>query len=165
MRGKNVVFITVKDESYIRVTQIKYILEKEATSVRVYSSEKVNPVTRAQDLRKRIKKVSFDGVDVIVVGFLPQLIWGSVVKRFKQSTKRPVLVAEMFLSLYDTVILDRKLFRDGWWISELMRKLDGKTVDEADLVLTDTKANAEFISNLYEASTICSSRGVRCTAP
>ncbi len=181
VRGKNVVFITVKNSSYIRVTQIKRILEKEASSVRVYSSEKGNPLKRAMELRKRMDEIDFSGVDVVVAGFLPQLLWGKLLKAVGRTgvawanggvaaggvrtvdagcleveasndQKKPVLVADMFLSLYDTVILDRKLFRDGWWVADYLRKLDKQVIESADLVLTDTSANAEFLSSLCGAN-------------
>ncbi|WP_051688629.1 glycosyltransferase [Butyrivibrio sp. AE2032] len=180
IRGKNVVFITVKNSSYIRVTQIKRILEKEASSVRVYSSEKGNPLKRAMELRKRMDEIDFSGVDVVVAGFLPQLLWGKLLKAVGRTgvaganggvaaggvrtvdagcleveasndQKKPVLVADMFLSLYDTVILDRKLFRDGWWVADYLRKLDKQVIESADLVLTDTSANAEFLTSLCGA--------------
>lgn len=146
VRGKNVVFITVKNKSYIRVTQIKRLLEKEASSVEMYSSEKSNPITRTIDLKRRLKQIDLSKADVVVVGFLPQLLWKEV-----RSKTKAKLVAEMFLCLYDTVILDRKLFRDGWWIAGMLRRLDKQVIDSADIVITDTQANAEFIASVYGA--------------
>jgi glycosyltransferase involved in cell wall biosynthesis len=167
LRGKNVVFITVKDKDYIRTTQIKRLLEKEASSWRVYSSEKGNPITRALDLRRRIKKLDLLEADVVILGFLPQLIIDAVKKRIAEANKSsskivefaagkraetsPILVSEMFLSMYDTVISDRHIFRDGGWISDWMKRLDKRAIEAADFVVTDTKANADYLSGLYGA--------------
>ncbi len=133
------------------------------------------------ELRKRMDEIDFSGVDVVVAGFLPQLLWGKLLKAVGRTgvaganggvaaggvrtvdagcleveasndQKKPVLVADMFLSLYDTVILDRKLFRDGWWVADYLRKLDKQVIEGADLVLTDTSANAEFLSSLCGAN-------------
>ncbi len=165
IRGKKVVFITVKNKDYIRVTQVKRLLEKEASSFTIFTSEKGNPITRALDLRRRIPKMDFSDADVIILGFLPQLIIGKVldiigrrgdVSASKESagggSGKQILVSDMFLSLYDTVILDRKLAADGYPIALILRKLDKRVIENSDLVLTDTKANASFLANTYGAS-------------
>lgn len=121
----------------------------------MYSSEKGNPLTRALELRRLIGKIDLSDVDVVILGFLPQLLISSLGKELTKGAcstgKRPVIVAEMFLSLYDTVILDRHLFEDGKRLSAYLRKMDKRTIEAADLVVTDTKANADHLSRLYEA--------------
>lgn len=161
IQGKNVVYITVKNKDYIRTRQIEKILTENAASFRIYSSEKKSPIKRALDLRRRLGKISFKEFDVIVVGFLPQLIMDKVVdiafgdraidiaKGGKQDFKLCV-VADMFLSLYDTVVWDRKLVRPGGFIANFCKSLDKKIVEEADLVLTDTKADADYFAKEFE---------------
>ena len=46
IRGKNVVFITVKNKDYIRVSQIERLLEENARNFAVISSEKKKPVIK-----------------------------------------------------------------------------------------------------------------------
>lgn len=146
-KNRNVVFITVKNESYIRVTQIKRLLEREASLVIVYSSEKKNPVSRAIDLRKKIRNIDFSEYDVVVAGFLPQLIISSILKKASDKT----IISEMFLSMYDTVICDRHLFRDGGLIANLMKRLDKIAIENSELVITDTKADSDYFEKLYSA--------------
>ena len=121
----------------------------------MYTSEKGNPLTRALELRRLIGKIDLSDADVVILGFLPQLLISSLGKELTKGAcstgKRPVIVAEMFLSLYDTVILDRHLFEDGKKLSAYLRKMDKKTIEAADLVVTDTKANADYLALLYEA--------------
>ncbi len=170
IRGKNVVYITVKDSDYIRTSQIRRILEKECKSIKVYSSEKRGPIGRALDIRRRIGKIDFSGVDVVILGFLPQLIWSAVEKRLGRENptasaagkdaqidgtgtaagKAPALVSEFFLSLYDTVVLDRRIVEDGHIVALKLRKLDLLALNGASLVLTDTRANGDFLSSLYD---------------
>ena len=162
--GRNVVFITVKNRDYIRVSQIEKILKENASEYRIYSSEKKNPVTRAIDLNMRMGAIDFSGCDVVILGFLPQLIYRSVSKKIKKLTKSgsisevladdagvigPVIVEDFFLSLYDTVILDRKLFGKGSFVAGLLRKIDKKTLEGAELLLTDTRADADFFAEEY----------------
>lgn len=165
MKGKRVAYITVKNKDYIRTTQIKRLLEKEAAYFALFSSEKGNPLSRALDLRRRMKRMDLSGYDVVILGFLPQLLWGALPKKMteglggdavgegiKQGAKgRPVIVSEFFLSVYDTVVLDRRLVEDGHYASMKCRELDRRAILGADLVLTDTRADADFFASLYGA--------------
>ena len=147
LKGKNVVFITVKNKDYIRVTQIERLLKQEALSYIVYSSEKRNPLTRAIDLGKRIRSIDLDSADVVILGFLPQLLWKRVSRKIGQ--KEVVVVADFFLSLYDTICLDRKLVSAKGLISKTLRKMDENVLAGAKLVVTDTKADADFFASEY----------------
>lgn len=161
IKAKNVVYITVKNKDYIRTRQIERILAENAASFRIYSSEKKTPLKRALDIRRRLGKISFEGVDVIVVGFLPQLILDKVmdiafgdravdIAVGKRDSFKLQVVADMFLSLYDTVVWDRKLVRPGGLFARFCKKLDRRTVEEADLVLTDTRADADYFAKEFE---------------
>ena len=150
LNGKNVVYITVKNEDYIRTKQIKSILSENAGNFAVCSSEKGNPISRALDIRKKLRDISFEGVDVMIVGFLPQLIWRNITDRVAGNSDI-TLVAEMFLSVFDTVVMDRKLVWKSGIIAHLCRNLDKRVVKEADLVITDTNADAEYFSKEFGA--------------
>ena len=162
VKGKNVVYITVKNRDYIRVSQIERILGKSAASYKVYASEKGNPLTRALDLRRRVKEIDLAATDVVIVGFLPQLIWKDIMKVARGQMrgaggedksfekKAPYLVADFFLSLYDTVVLDRKLIRTTNPLTGILRRMDKRVLAGADLVMTDTKANADFLAKEYD---------------
>ncbi len=157
IRGKNVVFITVKNKDYIRVSQIERLLEENARNFAVISSEKKSPLSRMLEINSLIKGWDFSGVDVIIAGFLPQLIWKKVM--FSAGRKKgadnasgemiPVLVADFFLSLYDTIVLDRKLISENNPLTAKLKKMDKRVLEDADLVLTDTKADADFFSKEY----------------
>ena len=147
LKGKNVVYITVKNEDYIRTSQIKWILTENAKKFRIYSSEKGNPLTRAIDIRKKLRSISFEGVDVVIAGFLPQLIWKDLVKHTLGTGI--IVIAEMFISLYDTVVLDRRLVWKRGIIAHICKKFDCTVVKEADYIITDTKADADFFAKEF----------------
>lgn len=111
-------------------------------------------MSRAVELRGKLNKIDFYSYDVIILGFLPQLLLKPVLKELSkpkdQAKKKPVILAEMFLSMYDTIMLDRHMFEDGKPISSYLRKLDKDTIYAADLILTDTKANADYLARLYD---------------
>ncbi len=58
------------------------------------------------------------------------------------------VVVDFFLSLYDTVILDRKLWPAGGVGARLLRRLDRATCAAGDLVLVDTEEMGDFAAAL-----------------
>ena len=61
----------------------------------------------------------------------------------------PILL-DMFLSLFDTAVIDRRLFQPRSPIARWMRHIDRRACRQADVVLTDTQANAGFLAELVE---------------
>lgn len=155
IKDRKVTYITVKNADYIRTLQFGRLLKQYASESIVVSSEKGNPLTRSLDIRKKIRNLDLNYYDVVIAGFLPQLIWKDIRKELRvsgsDSSNRTVLIADMFLSLYDTVVLDRRFVSMKGPGASLCRKLDKLVVNDASLIITDTKADAEyFISEFCE---------------
>jgi glycosyltransferase involved in cell wall biosynthesis len=70
-----------------------------------------------------------------------------LVSAVKRSTRLPV-VLDLFLSAYDTAVLDRALFAEGSLAARLLKRLDTNACRSADLVLVDTEENAHFLHQL-----------------
>jgi glycosyltransferase involved in cell wall biosynthesis len=83
-----------------------------------------------------------ENVDALVVGYPGHFdLWSA--KRHR----KPVVFNAM-VSLYDTLVEDRQRFRDGSLAANTLRRLDRAAFRAADLVVADTQANANFISEL-----------------
>lgn len=81
-------------------------------------------------------------VDALLVGYPGQFdVWSA--KRHG----RPVVFNAM-VSLYDTFVEDRERFRDGSLAARALRRLDSAAFRAADLVVADTRANADFMREL-----------------
>ncbi|HEX9186453.1 MAG TPA: glycosyltransferase [Vicinamibacteria bacterium] len=81
--------------------------------------------------------VGFPGVlDVIVAAPLARL-------------RRVPIVWDMFMSLYDTVVLDRRLVAADTLRARALRWLEGLAVRRADLVFLDTEAHARRVESLF----------------
>lgn len=59
------------------------------------------------------------------------------------------IVLDGFISLYDTVVNDRKLWSPDTLLSRLLYKLERYAFSKADIVLVDTAQNAKFYSQLF----------------
>jgi len=62
--------------------------------------------------------------------------------------RRP-LVFDLFLSMYDTLVLDRRLFAADSLPARLIRTLEGWLLRLPDAVICDTGANCEFLRRTY----------------
>ena len=83
-----------------------------------------------------------DDVDALIVGYPGQFdLWSA--KRHA----RPVVFNAM-VSLYDTFVEDRERFSDGSLPAKALRRLDRAAFRAADLLVSDTRANADYMAEL-----------------
>jgi glycosyltransferase involved in cell wall biosynthesis len=62
------------------------------------------------------------------------------------------LVADGFISLYDTVVRDRRLLTRHGRAAKLLFRVERWALDHADLILTDTDCNKRFLQRLFRFS-------------
>jgi glycosyltransferase involved in cell wall biosynthesis len=81
-------------------------------------------------------------VDALIVGYPGQFdLWSA--KRHG----RPVVFNAM-VSLYDTFVEDRQRFRPGSVAARALRDIDRRAFAAADLLVADTRANAQYMAEL-----------------
>jgi glycosyltransferase involved in cell wall biosynthesis len=59
------------------------------------------------------------------------------------------IVADAFISLYDTVVNDRGLLRPADWRAKLLWRIERRAYGVADTVVVDTSQNAAFYASLF----------------
>lgn len=86
--------------------------------------------------------------DIMMVGYIGHmdmpLAW-----LLTRLPRRP-LVFSPLISLYDTLVDDRKSFSEGSAMSRFLRWLDRWTCDIADLILLDTEAHIDYFVETFE---------------
>jgi glycosyltransferase involved in cell wall biosynthesis len=85
--------------------------------------------------------------DLVLVGF-PGFLDVIAVAPLARLRGVPV-VWDMFMSLYDTVVLDRRLVAPGAFRARALHWLEGLAVRRADLVFLDTEAHARRVESLF----------------
>ena len=140
IKDKKVLFVTTKNIDYIRNTQEIRILNENSASVDILYSEKKNYLFRILHVWRQCTKKRIGASDIVFVGFEPQFVLPFLGKKFKDKS----LIIDFFISVYDTLICDRKKFKDGGPVSKFSHRMDEKTLRLADHVITDTNAHAEF---------------------
>ena len=59
------------------------------------------------------------------------------------------VVADCFISLYDTAITDRKLFSPNSWLARLLKSLESRAYRVADRIIVDTELNARYFTQTF----------------
>lgn len=93
-----------------------------------------------------VRYVGAPGHDAVVVPYMGQLDV-LVLKPFAWLRRKPV-VWDMFISLYDTVALDRRLVRPDGFVGRLLKGLERCACRSASLVLLDTQAHARYVERI-----------------
>lgn len=140
IKGKRILFVTTKNIDYIRNTQELRIVMNQADSVTIISSEKTKYVARILAVWKDLLKCNMKNFDVVFIGFLPQL----VVPFFYYKMKNKDIIIDFFISLYDTLIHDRKKYREQGIVARVCHLLDEYTISKACNIITDTKVDAQY---------------------
>ena len=86
--------------------------------------------------------------DLVLTSF-PGVLDTIVLAPFAKMRRVP-LVFDMFISAYDTLVLDRRLVREGSFAARLVRWLERLALRAADLVILDTEAHARRIEQLFD---------------
>lgn len=85
----------------------------------------------------------FDAVYLPYPALIPLLLFSLFPGR------RPLIVADTFISLYDTVVCDRKLLRGNGVLGRMLYFLERRALSTADIVLTDTECNKHYLEKLF----------------
>ena len=137
--GKKVLFVSTKNLDYLRNTQEISLLREHAAQVTVIASPDKSYPKRLLKVYSSLLKTRMKDYDLSFIGFAPQL----VLPFFRRLRKKPV-IEDFFISLYDTLVQDRKKFSPSSLPAKLLKKLDQKTLSLGDRVITDTKAHAVY---------------------
>lgn len=145
LEGKNILFITTKNIDYIRNSQeIRLIRERSNAFDVIYSSNK-NYIIRILQVWNKITRQKIRDCDIVFLGFEPQFVLPFV--GYKMKNKE--IVIDCFISVYDTLVNDRKKIKAGGLMAKFCHWLDKKTISMANTIITDTKAHAEYFHSEF----------------
>ena len=137
--GKRVLFITTKNRDYIRNVQETELLRRYAARLDIIASDKKSYPARLVQVYGALLRKNLRDTDLVFAGFAPQLI----LPFFPRLRKKPV-IEDFFISLYDTLVQDRKRFSPGSLPAGILKRLDRKALSLGDKVIVDTRAHADF---------------------
>jgi glycosyltransferase involved in cell wall biosynthesis len=62
----------------------------------------------------------------------------------------PVMYLDAFISLYDTVVFDRRLLREDSLLAKFLYRLEKRAFTAATVIIVDTPENAQYYSQLFD---------------
>ncbi len=140
IKNKRVLYVATKNADYLRLTQELRILRSNGNKVTEIVSPSKSYPKRLLYVYKKLLGTKTDDLDVIFVGFAPQL----VLPLFPRKLKKKPLVIDFFISMYDTLCFDRRKFKPHSLIGRLIKRIDTKTIRKADLCICDTNAHGMY---------------------
>ena len=146
VKNKKVLFISTKNLDYLRNVQELNLLKQDADSVDIIGSAEKSYIKRLIKIYTKILFGSFKKYDCIFIGFAPQLI----LPMFSWKFKNKEIIMDFFISVYDTMIFDRKKFRETGFIAKLCKLLDKKCIHKADFIISDTNAHGDYFASEFE---------------
>lgn len=146
IKGKRVLYIATKNADYIRLQQEINLIKQYSTENLIIVSNSSNYIKRILHVYRLLLTTSLKNYDVIFVGFMAQMITPLWNWKFGGKT----VIVDFFISVYDTLIDDRKKVRRNSSVAKILRKLDFLSTKSADYVICDTKAHAKYFN--YEFS-------------
>ena len=99
-------------------------------------------------MRLMARFVGMPECDVVVVGYAGY--FDVLVARLLMAFgRRRPLVLVAFISLYDTVVVDRRQVAPRSWKARMLKRIDAAAFRAADLVLVDTEAQRRYFARLF----------------
>lgn len=140
MKNKKVLYVTTKNIDYIRNVQIIKKLQNEYDDLKIIYSKRKNYYLRIIEVNIKMMFEKRNKYDMIFAGFLPQLLFSFLYKKKKSNQ---IIAIDFIISLYNTLVFDRKKVREKSLIAKVLKKIDKQIASKADIVYTDTKTQAK----------------------
>lgn len=137
-----VCYVPGRESTYSRTRTFINGLKKNKVELIDCSSAKKSSRRYFEILSKFLKNRK--KADIVLVGFLGQHLM-LIIKKFT----RKKIVFDAFLSVYDTMVFDKKITKQGSLKAKIYFWLDKKSCTLADIILLDTNQHIEYFHNTF----------------
>lgn len=145
-KKRRIVFISTKNLDYIRNVQEIRILKEKYDEVLIIGSTSSSYVKRLITIFGKLITTSLKKYDEVFIGFAPQLVLPVCGWKFRNKK----ITIDFFISVYDTMVQDRKKIKNNSILARLIHWLDEVTLKKADRVIGDTKAHVAYFAEEFK---------------
>lgn len=146
-KGKKVLYIATKNKEYIRVSQEIKILQETCEEYNVIAFNDKSYFKRVLKVFAKVLRSSLKKYDIIIIGFMAQMVWLAFSWRFKKK----VVITDFFISVYDTLVFDRKKIKNGTYSANLLRWIDKYTIQNSNYLIVDTITHGNYFIEEFNA--------------
>lgn len=143
--AEQILFITTKNLDYLRNTQEIRLLKEKGYSLKIIGSNSKYYFIRMGKVYWRLLWLSNKRYSTVFIGFLPQLVLPFWYWKFKK--KR--IVIDFFISLYDTIVFDRKKVKETSFLAKIIKQWDAYTIHLAEIIIADTRAHGAYFKKEF----------------
>lgn len=147
LANKSVLYISTKNIDYIRTNQEIEMLKSWCKNCKVISYEDKSYITRLRKCIVGILTVDIKPFDYVFIGFMAQML----VPFFWWKWHEKIIITDFFISVYDTLVDDRKKVQASSLLGKMLKGLDKRTICKSDYIIADTLAHKEFFVNEFGA--------------
>lgn len=144
-KNKSVLFVTTKNLDYLRNTQEINLIKSNSDKLTIIGSKRKKYLNRLMFVYLKLLITDCKKYDVIFVGFAPQLI----VPFFGWKFRRTELIIDFFISMYDTLVFDRKKIKQNSIMAKLLKYIDKKTLKKCSMAISDTNIHGDYFSEEF----------------
>ncbi len=137
-----ILFIAGREPAYVRNAVILTSLAK--CGIEIINCTDSSASYPARYLKVILKFLSCQKYDAVFIGFLGQ----PLVPIIRMFTRKPIIF-DAFLSTYDTICFDRKMFKPDSLFGRFFYNLDKYSCKLADKVVLDTDAHIDYFTKTF----------------
>lgn len=145
LAGKKILYIATKNVDYLRVSQQVRIIKEKSRECKFVVSKNKNFFSRIAIIILKTCFINTKKYDLVFVGAFPQFI----VPFFKWKFRFCEVWVDFHISIYDTLVFDRKKIKKDSPCGRLLWILDKYTLDSSNYIVADTRIHGEYFSNEF----------------
>ena len=145
LRGKRVLYVATKNKDYLRVQQEIKLIQKYSEKTTVIVSDSKSYIKRVLYAYKKLLMTRSKDYDVFFVGFMAQMI----IPVWKWKFRKCDIIVDFFISIYDTLVDDRKKIKERSLPGRFVHCLDKNTIKVANWIVCDTNAHGKYFAEEF----------------
>lgn len=79
----------------------------------------------------------------------PAIFFQYLVSLLPKRMRPEVTIIDAFISIYDTVVMDRRILAEDTWLAKLLFIIEHRAFNSADYILVDTGCNRDYYARMY----------------
>lgn len=140
IKGKRILYLATKNSDYIRVSQEIDMAKELGRSVDVIAFPDKKYLSRILKVYAKLLVTDIKQYDVVFIGFMAQMI----LPVFMWKLRKKIIITDFFISIYDTLVFDRKKIKEKSLLAKICKWIDKLTIKKSTYLISDTKTHGQY---------------------
>lgn len=140
IKGKRILYLATKNSDYIRVSQEIDMAKELGRSIDVIAFPDKKYLSRILKVYAKLLVTDIKQYDVVFIGFMAQMI----LPVFMWKLRKKIIITDFFISIYDTLVFDRKKIKEKSLLAKICKWIDKLTIKKSTYLISDTKTHGQY---------------------